>query len=83
VLFRSDLGEHVALAVDGGDPAHLDAPPANTIVDLTFDRPFLVRPGAVSTARVREFLPNLDADVEAYQRRFAARAADPYLAHAS
>lgn len=78
-----DLGDHVALAVDGGDPADLHAPPANTIVDLTFDRPFLVRPGAVSTARVREFLPDLDTDVEAYQRRFAARATEPYLAQAS
>ena len=38
---------------------------------------------AVSTARVREFLPDLDTDVEAYQRRFAARATEPYLAQAS
>lgn len=71
----ADLGDAVSLAVDGGGD-ETDAPACgNTLVDLTFDRPRLVRAGAVATARLREFLPDLDDDAAAYQRLLAARAA--------
>lgn len=71
----SDLGDCVDLAVDAGDdPAEAPAC-GNTIVDLTFDRPRLVRAGAVPTETIRVYLPTLDDDSVAYQSLLAARAA--------
>lgn len=78
----ADLGAHVALAVDGGAHAPSNAPAANTIVDLTFERPLLVREGAVPTERIRRYLPTLDDDTEAYRRRLLARAATVQQAQA-
>lgn len=69
----ADLGDHVALAIDGGAPADT-APVANTIVDLTFERPCLVRPGAVPVDALKAYLPDLDVDTAAYARRLADRA---------
>lgn len=72
----ADLGEAVDIAVDGGAKAPSAAAVGNTIVDLTFDHPYLVREGAVPLAALRRYLPQLDTDVEAYRRRLLARAAE-------
>jgi tRNA threonylcarbamoyl adenosine modification protein (Sua5/YciO/YrdC/YwlC family) len=50
---RAQLGEQVSVYLDGG-PA--DRGVASTIVDLTADRPRILREGAVSTVQVGEVL---------------------------
>lgn len=40
--------------------------PGNSIVDLTFDPPRLVRHGFVSPATMRQYLPGLNEDVDGY-----------------
>ena len=66
----ADLGDRVDLVLRAlGEPTHPVPPahPGNTIVDLTFDVPRLVRHGAVPVDRVRRFFPDLDEDVERYR----------------
>lgn len=53
------LGEAVAVYLDGGPSGHA-AP--STIVDVTGDNPRLLRPGAVAVERLREVVPDLEAD---------------------
>lgn len=52
------LGDLVETYLDGGPCA---SPTASTIVDLTGERPRLLRTGAVSLERLREFVPDLSA----------------------
>lgn len=74
-----EVGDRVDLIVDAGPteaelhPEHGDR--VNTIVDLTFDRPRLCRPGWVSLDEVRKHLPELDTDLDEYRRLLAERAA--------
>jgi len=74
-----DVGDRVDLIVDAGATAAELAPEhgnrVNTIVDLTFDRPRLVRPGWVSLEEVRRYLPDVDDDLEAYKTLLAERTA--------
>lgn len=53
------LGEHVDLIIDAG-VSSVDN--ANTIIDLTFDRPMLARDGAYPLAEVLRYLPDLIVD---------------------
>jgi L-threonylcarbamoyladenylate synthase len=73
----ADLGDKVDLILDGGPTvvAAFDAHPnrSNTIVDFTLGDPWLVREGWVPLARVREFFPNLNTDVEGYKRLLRER----------
>jgi L-threonylcarbamoyladenylate synthase len=73
--------EHLGSLVD----VYLDAGPtpgessdaamvADTIVDLTFDRPTLCRAGAYPLEAVRELFPDLDTDVDTYRAAIARRA---------
>jgi L-threonylcarbamoyladenylate synthase len=74
---ETDIGDEVDLIIDAGPTAAQlagDGDRVNTIVDLTFDRPFLVRPGWVALPKVLEYLPNLDTDTETYQKLLHARA---------
>lgn len=74
---EADIGGEVDLILDAG-PTEAQLAGAgdrvNTIVDLTFARPLLVRPGWVPLARVLEHLPDLDTDVAVYQGLLRARA---------
>ncbi|MCU4186324.1 L-threonylcarbamoyladenylate synthase [Acidiferrimicrobium sp. IK] len=47
--------------------------PSNTIVDFTFDAPYLVRPGAYPVEKLRPWIPGLIEDPAAYQALLAAR----------
>jgi L-threonylcarbamoyladenylate synthase len=75
---EADVGAEVDLLVDAG-PTEAEraggGDQVNTIVDLTFERPFLVRPGWVPLNRVLEAFPTLDTDTIAYQAALHARAA--------
>jgi L-threonylcarbamoyladenylate synthase len=53
------LGEHVDLIIDAG-VSPVDN--ANTIIDLTFDRPMLARDGAYPLEEVLRYLPDLIID---------------------
>ncbi len=73
-----DLGDKVDLVLKATEEIrHKETPvhPGNTIVDLTFGIPRLVRPGAVPTERVRRFFPDLDEDTERYHALLARRLA--------
>ncbi len=80
---EKDIGDEVDLIVDAG-PTEAQLAGAgnrvNTIIDLTMDKPTLVRPGWVPLDRVLEFFPELDTDTEAYQQALLARAEEPRLA---
>ena len=72
-----EVGDRVDLIVDAGATAAELAPDhanrVNTIVDLTFDKPRLVRPGWVSLEEVRKYLPDVDDDLDAYKALLAER----------
>lgn len=53
------LGEHVDLIIDTGAS---DVDDANTIIDLTFDKPMLARAGACPVDEVLKYLPDLVSD---------------------
>jgi len=53
------LGEHVDLIIDAGTSKVNDA---NTIIDLTFDKPMLARAGAYPIEKIQEYLPDLIMD---------------------
>jgi L-threonylcarbamoyladenylate synthase len=62
---RDQLGESVAVYLDGGQSA---GGVASTIVDLTGNQPRLLRPGAVSIGRLREIAAvAVGADTDASQ----------------
>lgn len=75
----ADLGEEVDLIVDAGEteaaasPDHADR--VNTIIDLTFDRPYLCRRGWVTTDAIKDFIPDLDTDIDAYRELLTHRSA--------
>ncbi|MDR0218438.1 MAG: Sua5/YciO/YrdC/YwlC family protein [Enterobacteriaceae bacterium] len=66
----NDLGQHVDLVIDGG-PIGWDetAGPfqSNTVVDFSFNPPYLVRPGRFSTERLLSLFPTLVTDLTAYK----------------
>ena len=80
-----DVGEVVDVLIVNNrldevvDPDAEGVNPSNTIVDLTFEVPYLVREGALPSERLLPFIPNLVRDPEKYkaalQERLAARAA--------
>ncbi|HSK39383.1 MAG TPA: L-threonylcarbamoyladenylate synthase [Arenibaculum sp.] len=74
---EEDIGGEVDLIVDAG-PTEAQLAGAgdrvNTIVDLTFDRPLLVRPGWVPLDRVLGYLPDLNTDTDVYKTLLDARA---------
>lgn len=53
------LGDHVDLIIDAG-PSTVDN--ANTIIDLTFDKPILARDGAYPINNILRYLPDLIID---------------------
>lgn len=72
----ADLGDLVDVIVDAGPSAAEIAGQGdrvNTIIDLTFETPYLVRPGWVPLAEVMRYVPNLDTDVGAYQAALRQR----------
>jgi L-threonylcarbamoyladenylate synthase len=73
-----DIGELVDVIVDAGPTAAEVAGQGdrvNTIIDLTFETPYLVRPGWVPLAQVLRYVPNLVSDVGAYQAALRERVA--------
>jgi L-threonylcarbamoyladenylate synthase len=74
-----DVGKDVDLfiAVEEPSPAVLHPSPnkSNTIVDLTFEVPYLVRPGIFPLEPLRELFPRLVEDPDAYKARLSERLA--------
>ncbi len=73
-----DLGEQVDIYLDDGPTSAGQAAGSrsmNTIVDLTFEKPMMVREGWVPTDEVREHLPDLIVDTDLYKSLLAERAA--------
>jgi L-threonylcarbamoyladenylate synthase len=72
-----DLGDDVDLIIDAGPtaaaayPDHPDR--VNTIVDLTFDHPWLCRPGWVPLTTLTKYFPDLQTDVDTYRQLLAER----------
>jgi L-threonylcarbamoyladenylate synthase len=70
-----DIGHLVDLIVDGG-PTEAEIAGTgnrvNTIVDLTFDVPWLVRKGWVAVDKLRDYLPGLVEDPRAYAAMIAS-----------
>jgi L-threonylcarbamoyladenylate synthase len=70
-----DIGHLVDLIVDGG-PTEAEiagtGDRVNTIVDLTFDVPWLVRKGWVAAEKLRAYLPDLVEDPRAYAAMIAS-----------
>jgi L-threonylcarbamoyladenylate synthase len=56
----SELSKDVDLLIDGGD---IDSNDANTIVDLTGDRPLLVRAGDLGSLSAAALIPNLNMSI--------------------
>jgi len=73
------LGEYVDLIIDAG-PSAVDN--ANTIIDLTFDKPMLARAGAYPTDEVLKYLPDLitDKSKDDYKKLAKQRVERPVLA---
>ncbi len=72
-----DLGEQVDAYLDDGPTSAGQAAGSrsmNTIVDLTFDVPMMVREGWVPTDEVRRHLPDLVVDTTLYKNLLAERA---------
>lgn len=71
-----DLGELADLVVDDG-PIHWDENAgenqSNTVVDFTFDRPYLVREGRFATDRLRQMFPLLVDAPGAYREALTER----------
>jgi L-threonylcarbamoyladenylate synthase len=66
---------HDAVADETAPPATSSRHPSNTIVDMTFTPPRLVRRGALSLAALQAHIPDLDTDADAYAALIADRAA--------
>lgn len=74
-----DIGHLVDLIIDAGPTAAELAGSGdrvNTIIDLTFDRPYLVRPGWVALDKVKPYFPTLVTDTARYQEVLATRVAE-------
>lgn len=73
------LGEHVDLIIDAGTSPVDDA---NTIIDLTFDRPMLARAGAYPVEKVLELLPDMvvDKNKDEYKALAKQRVGKPAIA---
>lgn len=73
----SDIGDEVDLIIDNGSQtlgaSSSATVKANTVIDLTFDMPYLVRAGVYPVDRVRGLIPNLNEDSAAYKARLAER----------
>lgn len=71
-----DIGNHVDLVVDNG-PINWDRDAgenqSNTVVDFTFEVPYLVRPGRFPTARLQEMFPNLITEHSLYRKALTER----------
>ena len=74
-----DIGDLVDLIIDAGPTAAELAGSGdrvNTIIDLTFDRPYLVRAGWVGLDKVKPYFPDLVTDTARYQQVLAQRVAE-------
>lgn len=74
----ADLGDAVDLVLNAGATtaaAHPSAHKSNSIVDFSFQPPFLVRKGLISTAALEKIIPDLVADPAAYKLRLKERLA--------
>lgn len=75
----SDLGDAVDLVIVNDvadeviDPSSEGVNPSNTIVDLTFSPPYLVRDGAYPPGNLKGLLPDLILDTDEYKQRLSER----------
>lgn len=72
-----DLGDAVDLIIDSGKASQAalsDNPDkSNSIIDITFDKPYLVRRGLVTVETIKRSFPNLEVDIDKYKARLQAR----------
>ncbi|MBN7770135.1 L-threonylcarbamoyladenylate synthase [Marinobacter daepoensis] len=72
-----DLGDDVDLIIDGGQEsaaARSSSPDkSNSIIDITFERPYLVRKGLVSVERISHCFTDLEIDTACYQAKLKQR----------
>ena len=72
-----DVGSEVDLIIDAGPTEAQLAPHikhrSNTIIDLTFDKPYLCRKGWVSLEKISKCIPNLVVDIDRYEECLANR----------
>jgi len=74
-----DLGDKIDLIIAAPSDDELtvsptsEQNPSNTIVDLTFGRPLLVRAGVLPTEALVEVFPDLDQDPAVFKRLLAER----------
>ena len=72
----ADLGETVDFIVNDGATkaaAHPSIHKSNSIVDFSFQPPFLVRKGLVSTSKLQEVIPGLITDPALYKVKLKKR----------
>lgn len=76
-----DLGDRVDLVIEAPTRDEITVTrtsaehPSNTIVDFTFGRPLLVRPGVLPTEDLLQHFPDLETDPEVFKRMLAERLA--------
>ncbi|WP_432093448.1 SDR family oxidoreductase [Streptomyces sp. bgisy100] len=68
---RAQVGDRVALVLDGGEPS--EAGTGNTIVDLTGERPVLVRHGEVPLSDIAALLPGIEDRAATYKEDLRRR----------
>ncbi|MGK5640548.1 SDR family oxidoreductase [Streptomyces sp. URMC 126] len=68
---REQVGDRVAAVLDGGEPA--DAGTGNTILDLTGERPVLVRHGEVPLADIAALIPDIEDRAAHYKEDLKRR----------
>lgn len=68
---KNDLGDKVDLliAVQSCSPRFisLDGNKSNTIIDLTFEKPYLVRRGMYSVEKIKKLIPSLNENIDEYK----------------
>jgi L-threonylcarbamoyladenylate synthase len=73
----ADLGEKVDLIIDAGRDSEAARSPcldkSNSIIDITFERPYLVRKGMVSVERIGQQFSTIEVDTSQYKVRLSQR----------
>ncbi|MFN3580944.1 MAG: L-threonylcarbamoyladenylate synthase [Pseudomonas sp.] len=73
----ADLGDKVDLIIDAGQDSEAVRScipeKSNSIIDITFERPYLVRKGLVSIERISQHFTHIETDTSQYQARLSQR----------
>ncbi len=72
----ADLGENVDFVLNAGETtaaSHPSVNKSNSIVDFSFQPPFLVRKGVISVKALQKIIPDLIADTNLYKTKLKER----------